>query len=66
MNHTRPKWEVIGMLAKGWPGATTVEVNSAWHRMHEITMENFTMQVEPIERRARSRVVDAEPEGESG
>ena len=63
VNHTRPNWEVIGMLAKGWPDATTVEIKQAWHRMQEIALENFTRQVEPLKRQPRFRVVDDEPEG---
>ena len=65
VNHTRPNWEVIGMLAKGWPDATTVEIKQAWHRMQESALENFNRQVEPIKRRTGLRVVEAEPEGES-
>ncbi len=65
VNHRRPNWEVIGLIAKAWPDVTAAEINRAWHRMHEITMENFTRQVDPIKRRSRIRVVEAEPEGES-
>ncbi len=65
VNHRRPNWEVIGLIAKAWPDVTAAEINRAWHRMHEITMENFEKSVEPIKERARFRAVEDEHGGES-
>ncbi len=65
VNHRRPNWEVIGLIAKGWPDVTAAEINQAWHRMHEITMENFEKSVEPLKMQPRFRLVDDELEGES-
>ena len=65
VNHGRQNWEVIGLIAKGWPDATAAEINKAWQRMYQITMGNFEKSVEHLKRRPRFRTVEDEHGGES-
>ena len=58
VNHCRHNWELIGLLAKGWPDATAAEINQAWQSMSLLAMDNFESSVEPIRRRTVARSND--------
>lgn len=59
VNHRHPNWELIGLLAKGWPEATAAEINQAWQSMSLLAMNNFESSVEPIKRRTVTRTNDS-------
>ena len=58
VNHRRPNWELIGLLAKCWPDATAAQINQAWQSMSLLAMDNFESSVEPIKRRTVTRSND--------
>ena len=58
VNHRRHNWELIGLLANGWPNATAAEINQAWQSMSLLAMDNFESGVEPIRRRTVTRSND--------
>jgi hypothetical protein len=64
-NHRRHNWELIGLLAKGWPDATAAEINQAWQSMSLLAMDNFESSVEPIKRRTVTRSNDNKLAGET-
>ena len=57
-NHRRHNWELIGLLAQGWPDATAAEINQAWQSMSLLAMDNFEGGVEPIGTRTVTRSND--------
>ncbi len=63
-NHDRPFSEVLGAIARTWPDARAQEMKQALRRMNEIAGDKRDRQGEPIRRRSRFRLVDAEPQGE--
>ena len=58
VNHRRPNWELIGLLAKYWPDTTAAEIDQAWQSMSLLAMDNFDSSVEPIGRRTVARSND--------
>jgi hypothetical protein len=58
INHRRPNWELIGLLAKYWPDVKAAEINQAWQSMSLLAMDNFESSVEPIGRRTVTRSND--------
>jgi hypothetical protein len=63
-NHDRPFSEVLGAIIKTWPDATAPEIKRSLQRMNEIAGDKCERQSDPIRRRSRFRLVDAEPQGE--
>ena len=58
MNHERQNWDLLKMLAKGWPDATAAELAQAWDRMTEMALEQFDKDVRPIKNRAKWRTIE--------
>lgn len=61
VNHRRHNWELIGLLAQGWPDATAAEINQAWQCMSLLAMDNFEGSVEPAKKRTVARSNNDKP-----
>lgn len=64
-NHDRPLSEVLDAITRTWPNATAEEIKRAVQRMNEYARDKLNRQNEPMRRRSRFRLVDAEPHGGS-
>ena len=63
-NHDRPFSEVLDAITKTWPDITAEEIKRAIRRMHDKARDKLNRQTDPIARRSRFRLVEAEARDE--